>query len=1016
MPSSTSNAVSSLARYRPAVLALTAVAAGLTVYAIQSHFHLPLASSKSEPSSNTLHRSNAQRRRPNRQQSIDDNLSSSLQLSFILGVELSFDDRYHDGQRIFGRYQYTTGGKLHDYWLALRCLPSIPEMQTGGEITIEEASLLRRHMDFEFLDSFFAQMMPPGPPIPLTEHAKDGFVLEFTVADQIGPSDVMRAIARYQSGDLQNHPARSREAIDPNEPRPSQLWLRNRDALPPGTPGDLFSVFQVFLDARRGQPSGEDHIAETESNQSDDIGSEELKSSQDQNLMHLLYRIAEDQAKKEGFVHRGVNCNSCNAMPIRGIRYRCTNCHDYDLCEQCESLQVHEKTHLFYKIRIPVPFLGNPREPAPVWYPGNPQKVARNLSIELRTTLSIKTGIQDRQVDAYWEQFQCLASSDFPDDPHGFRVSIDRRDFNKCFFPSTAPRPPPPNLIYDRIFSFYDTNNDRLIGFEEFLDGIACIAKKGSSLRAKIFEAYDIDGDGYVTRKDFLRLFKAYYALTKELTAQVVSGMDDEFYNEDDARQMIQSSQPISSIFSGPITPGVPPHRGMGKAMDCNGDMLVVDGRGFLLEDGTVDQNTEEPPEPTSPIVPSPVSKRSRSSSKVRFEDDPVGNDDQDNRSTTSISSRSIPIGERWGGYEIPEPDIDVGRDMIYQITQEGMNELLDPMFKFREDLAVEVKKTRWERRLRNKAIKECMSEDFISKAMTALQVYEERWYRASRESGEVETSSSHTTSVFLHVMLRCLREPDQPGAETLRSDLNPDREDPDASTTRLQEATDAIVRLDQAVANEVSGECSASSPDSEHVTSHSASDQPVGDLPPNYPGMAAELQEGIAAFDGATDAMEESTKKKPLELLLADAGYGVVTPPIQDLEWSSASSISSPARSMVGHGDQDHVDGTLPQYRPDSVNEWEARYGNLHDSAEDGEYAQQQVKEQEPAVLEPEGLPPLSDDRLMTLALWTIVEEDDRKRGGPGRLNFSDFNEIMQGDKGERLGFIGSWLETATF
>ncbi|KAL8800021.1 MAG: hypothetical protein Q9182_005462 [Xanthomendoza sp. 2 TL-2023] len=1017
MPPSTTNALSSLARYRPAVLALTAVAAGLTLYAIQSQLHLPLASSKPEPSTNTLHRSNAQRRRPNRQQSIEDSVWSSIELSFRLGVDVSYEDGYHDGQRIFGRYQYTTGRKLHDYRLALRWLPSVPEIQIGGEMTVEEASLLRRHMDFEFLDSFFAQMMPPGPPIPLTEHAKNAFVLEFTSADQIGRSDVMRAIARYQSGELQNHPARSREAIDPNQPRPSQLWLRNRDALPPGTPGDLFSVFQVFLDAiRRGEPSGEDHIAETESNQSDDDGSVELKSSQDQNLMNLLYRIAEDQAKKEGFVHRGVNCNSCNAMPIRGIRYRCTNCHDYDLCEQCESLQVHEKTHLFYKIRIPAPFLGNPREPAPVWYPGDPHKVSRGLSIELRTTLSVKTGIQDRQVDAYWEQFQCLASSDFPDDPHGFRVAIDRHDFNKCFFPSTAPRPPPPNLIYDRIFSFYDTNNDRLIGFEEFLDGIACIAEKGSGLQARIFQAYDIDGDGYVTRKDFLRIFKAYYALTKELTAQVVSGMDDEFFNEDDARQMIQSSQPISSIFSGPIPQGDPSHSGMGKAMDCNGEMLVVDGHGFLFEDGTVDRNVEEPPEPPSPVIPSPVSKRSRSSSKVRFEDDPVGDEVHENRSTTSISSRSIPVGERWGGYEIPEPDIDVGRDMIYQITQEGMNELLDPIFKFREDLAVEVKKTRWERRLRNKAIKECMSDDFVLKAMTAFQVYEERWYRASRESGEVETSSSHTTPLFLDVMLRCLREPDHPGAGTLRSGLNPDREDTNASTTRLQEATDAIVRLDQAVANEVSGECSATSPGSERVTSHSPSDQAVSDLLPNYPAMAAELQEGIAAFDGATDAMEESTKKKPLELLLADAGYGVVTPPIQDLEWSSTSSISSPARSMIGHADQDLVDKTLPQYRPDSVDEWDTKYGNLHDSADDAKYAQQQAKEQEPAILGPEDLPPLSDDRLMTLAVWTMIEEDDRKRGGPGRLNFGDFTEIMQGDKGEGLGFIGSWLETTAF
>ena len=34
-----------------------------------------------------------------------------------------------------------------------------------------------------------------------------------------------------------------------------------------------------------------------------------------------------------GVVHRQISCNGCGASPIRGIRYRCANCPDYDLCE-----------------------------------------------------------------------------------------------------------------------------------------------------------------------------------------------------------------------------------------------------------------------------------------------------------------------------------------------------------------------------------------------------------------------------------------------------------------------------------------------------------------------------------------------------------------------------------------------------------------------------------------------------------------------------------------------------------
>ena len=81
-------------------------------------------------------------------------------------------------------------------------------------------------------------------------------------------------------------------------------------------------------------------------------GNNDSSNREGQNLLNLLYHIAEDQARRDGYIHRGVTCNSCGAMPIQGIRYRCANCIDYDLCETCEAMQVHIKTHLFYKVRI----------------------------------------------------------------------------------------------------------------------------------------------------------------------------------------------------------------------------------------------------------------------------------------------------------------------------------------------------------------------------------------------------------------------------------------------------------------------------------------------------------------------------------------------------------------------------------------------------------------------------------------------------------------------------------------
>lgn len=45
--------------------------------------------------------------------------------------------------------------------------------------------------------------------------------------------------------------------------------------------------------------------------------------------------------------HEGFYCDGCDASPIEGIRFRCLECHDYDLCEKCNAkgAAVHNKTH-----------------------------------------------------------------------------------------------------------------------------------------------------------------------------------------------------------------------------------------------------------------------------------------------------------------------------------------------------------------------------------------------------------------------------------------------------------------------------------------------------------------------------------------------------------------------------------------------------------------------------------------------------------------------------------------------
>ncbi|XP_028413999.1 uncharacterized protein LOC114536861 [Dendronephthya gigantea] len=254
-------------------------------------------------------------------------------------------------------------------------------------------------------------------------------------------------------------------------------------------------------------------------------------------LVDMLFQIAKDQAHRDCLIHRGITCNICNASPVCGTRYKCANCLDYDVCEVCETNDHHNRTHVFLKIKYPIPPLANPKAVClkPFYTGTNLDHVA--LCWDDINCLKDKTHFDETEIQTLHEQFKTLAPQE---------QGISREAFNL----SLGPLGRQSNLVMDRMFSFYDQNGDGVISFEEFISALSVLVKgsKDEKLRF-VFEGYDLEKKGYLVYKDFHDMFKAYFNVSIELVRDYIKTREEEMKAAFDET----ADKPVSSVFHAPI-------------------------------------------------------------------------------------------------------------------------------------------------------------------------------------------------------------------------------------------------------------------------------------------------------------------------------------------------------------------------------------------------------------------------------------------------------------------------------
>lgn len=64
-------------------------------------------------------------------------------------------------------------------------------------------------------------------------------------------------------------------------------------------------------------------------------------------IQNNLFKITEHLDMLDNIQHDKYGCDSCKEIPIKGLRFKCKTCSDFDLCSKCMEISIHPHSDFY---------------------------------------------------------------------------------------------------------------------------------------------------------------------------------------------------------------------------------------------------------------------------------------------------------------------------------------------------------------------------------------------------------------------------------------------------------------------------------------------------------------------------------------------------------------------------------------------------------------------------------------------------------------------------------------------